>query len=70
MNLSRFSVGRPVFTVMAFLIVIILGGVSLSRLSIDLMPDITLPTLSISTEYEDAGPEEIEELLPGLSNRP
>ncbi len=63
MNISRFSVRRPVLTVMASLIVIIVGGVSLSRLSIDLMPDITYPTLSISTEYENAGPEEVEELI-------
>jgi HAE1 family hydrophobic/amphiphilic exporter-1 len=63
MNISRFSVHRPVLTVMVSLIVIIVGGVSLSRLSIDLMPDITYPTLSISTEYENASPEEIEELI-------
>ncbi len=63
MNISRFSVQRPVLTVMVSLIVIIVGTVSLSRLSIDLMPDITYPTLSISTEYENAGPEEVEELI-------
>ncbi len=63
MNISRFSVSRPVLTVMAALIVIIVGAVSLSRLSIDLMPDITYPTLSISTEYENASPEEVEELI-------
>ena len=63
MNISQFSVRRPVLTVMASLIVIILGGVSLFRLSIDLMPDITYPTLSITTEYENASSEEIEELI-------
>jgi HAE1 family hydrophobic/amphiphilic exporter-1 len=63
MNIPRFAVGRPVLTVMISLIVIILGGVSLSRLSIDLMPDITYPTLSISTAYENASPEEVEELI-------
>ena len=63
MNISRFSIRRPVLTVMASLIVIIIGGVSLSRLSIDLMPDITYPTLSISTDYENASPEEVEELI-------
>ena len=63
MNLTRFSVRRPVFTVMATLIVIILGVVSLTRLPVDLMPDITYPTLSISTSYENASPEEIEELV-------
>jgi len=62
-NISRFSIRRPVLTVMASLIVIIIGGVSLSRLSIDLIPDITYPTLSISTNYENASPEEVEELI-------
>ena len=63
MKLSRFSVHRPVFTIMVTLIVILLGVVSLKRLPIDLMPDISFPTLSVSTSYENAGPEEIEELL-------
>lgn len=63
MSPSQFAVRRPVLTVMASLIVIIIGGVSLSRLPIDLMPDITFPTLSISTSYENASPEEVEELI-------
>lgn len=63
MNVAHFSVHRPVLTVMVSLIVIILGGVALVRLPIDLMPDITYPTLSISTEYENASPEEVEELI-------
>jgi HAE1 family hydrophobic/amphiphilic exporter-1 len=62
-NLSRFAVHRPVLTIMVSLIVIIVGGVSLSRLSIDLMPDITYPTISVSTNYENASPEEVEELI-------
>ena len=63
MKISRLSVRHPIFTVMVVLIVIILGAVSLVRLPIDLMPDITYPTLSISCEYENASPEEIEELV-------
>jgi len=63
MKVTRFAVHRPIFTIMLTVIVIILGGVSLMRLPIDLMPDITYPTLSISTEYENASPEEMEELV-------
>lgn len=63
MKVSRFSANRPVFTIMGFLIVIILGGISLERLPIDLMPDITLPIMSVSTRYENAGPLEVEELV-------
>ncbi|HOO38775.1 MAG TPA: efflux RND transporter permease subunit [Deltaproteobacteria bacterium] len=63
MNLSRFAVHRPIFTIMVILIVIVLGSVSLIRLPIDLMPDITYPTLTVRTNYEDASPEEVEELV-------
>jgi HAE1 family hydrophobic/amphiphilic exporter-1 len=63
MRVARFSVHRPVFTIMVVLIVVLLGTVSLLRLPIDLMPDISYPTLSVSCSYENAGPEEIEELI-------
>ncbi len=63
MSPASFSVRRPIFTVMVVLIVIILGAVSFIRLPIDLMPDITYPTLSIRTTYENASPEEMEELI-------
>jgi HAE1 family hydrophobic/amphiphilic exporter-1 len=63
MNLPQFSVSRPIFTIMVTLIVIILGAVSLSRLRIDLLPNIELPTISINTEYEGASPEVMERLV-------
>ncbi|MGQ9671796.1 MAG: efflux RND transporter permease subunit [Candidatus Aminicenantales bacterium] len=63
MSLSEFSIKRPIFTVMIMLAVIAVGLVSVSRLPIDLMPEITFPTLNISTTYENTGPEEIEQLI-------
>jgi len=63
MNLPRFSVGRPIFTTMVTLIVVIVGAVSLGRLRIDLLPNIELPTLTVRTEYEGASPEVIERLV-------
>ncbi len=63
MKISQYSVHHPIFTVMIFLIVIILGFISFTRLPIDLMPDITYPTLSVSTSYGNASPEEMEELI-------
>lgn len=63
MNLSRLSIHRPIFTIMITLIVLILGGISLYRLPIDLMPDITYPAITVSSEYENASPEEMEELV-------
>jgi len=63
MNLPSFSVKRPIFTTMVTLIVVILGLVSLSRLQIDMLPNIELPTLTIRTNYEGASPEVIERLV-------
>lgn len=63
MNISDFSIKRPVFTVMLTLAIIAVGLVSLSRLPIDLMPEITFPTLSVMASYENTGPEEIEQLI-------
>jgi HAE1 family hydrophobic/amphiphilic exporter-1 len=63
MNLPKFSVGRPIFTTMVTLIVVILGSVSLSHLRIDLLPNIELPTLSIRTQYEGASPAVMERLV-------
>jgi HAE1 family hydrophobic/amphiphilic exporter-1 len=63
MRISRSAVHRPIFTIMVVLIALLLGTVSLLRLPIDLMPDISYPTISIYCNYENAGPEEIEELI-------
>ena len=63
MSLAQKSVERPIFTSMIVLIVLILGGLALSRLPVDLMPDITYPTLSVSTDYGNASPEEMEQLI-------
>jgi HAE1 family hydrophobic/amphiphilic exporter-1 len=63
LKLSDFSIKRPVFTVMLTLVIIAVGLVALTRLPIDLMPEITYPTLNISTSYQNTGPEEMEQLI-------
>ena len=63
MNLPRMAINRPVFTTMVTLIVILLGSVSLLRLPVDLMPDITFPVVSVMTTYENASPAIMEELI-------
>ena len=45
---------------MVTLIVAVVGLVCLSRLKIDLLPTVELPTLTISTTYEGASPEVME----------
>ncbi|MCY6485235.1 efflux RND transporter permease subunit [Clostridium aestuarii] len=63
MKISKLSVKRPVTTIMMILIIIVLGTVSLSRLSIDLLPKIEVPVAVVSTSYPNVGPEEVEKLV-------
>jgi len=62
-NLARASVRRPVFTAMLTLMVVVLGSVALSRLLIDLLPSIELPTVTIRTQYQGADPIVMERLV-------
>jgi len=63
MNLARFSINRPVTTVMFYLAIILMGMVSLSQLSVDLLPSISYPRLSVITQYPGVAPEEVEKLV-------
>jgi HAE1 family hydrophobic/amphiphilic exporter-1 len=63
MTLAEFSVKRPIVITMVTLIVIILGVVSLSRLRIDMLPSVEMPTLSVRTSYAGASPEVMERLV-------
>lgn len=60
MKIADFSVDRPVTIVMIILAMLVLGLFSLHFLSVDLLPDITSPTISISASYSGAGPQEVE----------
>jgi len=63
MSLAAASVRRPITTIMAFLIVILLGSIAFWRLPVDLMPELTYPTLTVRTDYPNVGPQEVEDLV-------
>lgn len=63
MKISQIAINRPVTVTMLVLMVIVLGVVSLSGLNLDLFPDISLPTAVVITNYEGAGPQEIETMI-------
>jgi len=48
---------------MFFLALVIFGSISLLRLPIDILPDITYPSITVVTNYEGAGPQEVERLI-------
>jgi len=60
MKITQLTIKRPITTFMFFLGIVLLGFVSLRELSVDLLPDISYPRLSVVTEYPGVAPEEIE----------
>jgi len=60
MRLPEFGVKFPVTNLMIFFAILILGLFSLSKLPIDLMPEIEPPVISVITVYEGAGAEDVE----------
>ncbi|HPN81991.1 MAG TPA: efflux RND transporter permease subunit, partial [Spirochaetota bacterium] len=60
MKLIDTSIKRPVFTVMIYVAILILGFTGLSKLSIDFLPEIEFPAIVILTQQPGVGPQEIE----------
>lgn len=63
MKLVDLSVRRRVTIAMFTVGILLFGAVSLSRLNISLLPELSYPTLTIRTEYTGAAPAEIENLI-------
>lgn len=58
--LSRFSVKKPYIVTVAVIIILILGGVSLTKMKTDLLPDMDLPYLAVITTDPGASAEKVE----------
>ena len=63
MQITRTAIRRPVTVSMFVAAVILFGIVSLQRLPLNLLPDISYPSLTIQTELPDTAPAEIEALI-------
>ncbi len=60
MKLSDVSIRRPIFAIVINIVIILLGLIALTRLSIREYPDIEIPIVSVSASYQGASPEIIE----------
>jgi hydrophobic/amphiphilic exporter-1 (mainly G- bacteria), HAE1 family len=61
MTLSRRILNKPMTMLIAFLVLSIAGATLVSRLAIDLLPDMEMPALAVVTTYPMATPTEVEE---------
>ena len=60
MSWTRLALSNPTATLVAVLLVILFGGLSLSRLPIQLTPEVERPEITIRTGWRAAAPEEVE----------
>ena len=61
--MSKFSVRNPLTVFMAVIVAIVLGIVSYTRMTPDLMPSIDLPYVVVVTSYAGATPEKVETVV-------
>ncbi len=75
MGIVETIIKRPITPIIIFSLVVIVGLVTLVNIGVELFPEVSFPTLTVSTILEDASPREMEknvtEVLEGsLGNTP
>jgi HAE1 family hydrophobic/amphiphilic exporter-1 len=63
MSIPRLAIERPVTMFMLSGVIILIGLLALMRLPVDLMPDISYPSITVRVGYPGVGPLEMEELV-------
>ena len=61
MKIVNTSIKNPVFITMIILLFVVMGLLSYTRLGVDLLPDISLPIVAVTTVNPGVGPEEMEQ---------
>ena len=63
MKISELSIRRPIYVIVLFLVIAILGFIGFKSLQAELMPKFTPPTLNVMVVYPGASPTEVENSL-------
>src|SRR5471030_2032872 len=63
MSLAKFSVERPVAVTMRIAALVVLGAICLTKLPIDLLPAISIPTVGVNTAYTNVAPADMESIV-------
>jgi HAE1 family hydrophobic/amphiphilic exporter-1 len=59
-GLTRFSLGRPITILMLVISLMVLGGISLTRLPLDFLPYVDFPFIGVWMPYPNAIPAQVE----------
>lgn len=60
MSVSKKILDHPVLTLCTFVLIAIIAIFSIGNISVALMPDMDMPTIMVTTTYNNAGPETVE----------
>ncbi len=60
---SRFFIYRPVFALVISIVIVVLGVISIPTLPVESMPDITPPTVQVSTAFPGANAQVVEQTV-------
>jgi HAE1 family hydrophobic/amphiphilic exporter-1 len=63
MTIVDFSTRRPVTVLVFFIAAVVFGAVAFRDLAVDLLPEISYPSLTVRTEFEGTAPSEVESLI-------
>ena len=63
MNITGFSLKRPVTSLMIFLCMVVIGSISIKLLPLEFFPDISFPGNFVQIPYPGSTPEEVEKLI-------
>ena len=63
MSLADISIKRPIFITSVVLLSVATGLLAMTKIGVDQFPDVTLPAVTVTTQYPGAGPSEIETLV-------
>jgi HAE1 family hydrophobic/amphiphilic exporter-1 len=66
MNLIRASIDRPIAVIAAVLIAVLFGSLALSRIPVQLAPDVRKPIVVVETAWPGAAPSEVEREIVNL----
>src|SRR5215212_1535240 len=59
-KLAEICIRRPVFATMLILSLVVVGSTAYSKLGVDRLPSVDLPSVSVRTTLPGASPEEVE----------
>ena len=63
MNISRFFIDRPIFAAVMAMVITIIGAIGYTGLGITQLPEITPPTITVSTSYPGASAQTVADTV-------